>query len=428
MAEFSGERVVPGKVDIDLWNEHLSRYLFAARLCRFKKVLDMGCGTGYGSAELARVADSVVGVDVSEDAVLEASVEYERANLSFEVASLEKLPFADGMFNVGVCFEVIEHLEDFRAMLREARRVIAHNGQFVVSTPNKLYYAESRKKDGPNPFHVHEFTFEEFKETLSEFFPHQTYFVQNHASGLVFLPLEGQAGVELRLESEGTKAEDAHFFLAVCAAKPLMGAPSFVYVPTSANVLRERELHIARLEGELGQKDEWLEKAKNEHAAVVEQFRGLQAEMEKKNRWALEQDERVKKAAKEVERLDKELAAQNEEAQTMAAAYEGQMRELEKASAANVKWAQDTEKRLEGEKQQLATHVKKLDEEMKKAAAQLSEYQKKLDEVEKTVIERTEWAQREQALREEMEGKVAAVESSRWMKVGRRFGLGPRIG
>ena len=41
------------------------------------------------------------------------------------------------------------------------------NGVFLVSTPNKLYYAESRAKDGPNPFHTHEFEFEEFRDALT---------------------------------------------------------------------------------------------------------------------------------------------------------------------------------------------------------------------------------------------------------------------
>ena len=56
LAEFTGERVIPGQVDVDLLNEHLARYAFAARLARGKRVLDAGCGAGYGSAELARTA------------------------------------------------------------------------------------------------------------------------------------------------------------------------------------------------------------------------------------------------------------------------------------------------------------------------------------------------------------------------------------
>ena len=63
MAEFTGERVIPGQVDADLLNEHLARYAFAARLSRRKQVLDAGCGAGYGSAELARTAAGVLGID-----------------------------------------------------------------------------------------------------------------------------------------------------------------------------------------------------------------------------------------------------------------------------------------------------------------------------------------------------------------------------
>jgi 2-polyprenyl-3-methyl-5-hydroxy-6-metoxy-1,4-benzoquinol methylase len=69
LAEFTGERVIPGEVDVDLLNEHMARYTFAARLARGKRVLDAGCGAGYGIGELARVAERVVGVDVAADAI-----------------------------------------------------------------------------------------------------------------------------------------------------------------------------------------------------------------------------------------------------------------------------------------------------------------------------------------------------------------------
>src|ERR1017187_5187980 len=58
LAEFTGERLMPGEVDIDLLNEHMARYHFAVRLARGKRVLDAGCGAGYGSAELARAANA----------------------------------------------------------------------------------------------------------------------------------------------------------------------------------------------------------------------------------------------------------------------------------------------------------------------------------------------------------------------------------
>src|SRR5580698_6057306 len=95
LAEFTGERVIPGEVDVDLLNEHMARYTFAARLARGKRVLDAGCGAGYGSAELARAAESVVGVDCAPDAVEFARAHYPVANLKFEVASCEALPQTD---------------------------------------------------------------------------------------------------------------------------------------------------------------------------------------------------------------------------------------------------------------------------------------------------------------------------------------------
>jgi SAM-dependent methyltransferase len=427
MAEFSGERVIPGKVDVDLWNEHLSRYLFASRLCRFKKVIDLGCGSGYGSAELAKKAASVVGVDVSEEAVADAKVQYTAANLEFQVASLEALPFADGSFHLGVCFEVIEHLTEYRRLLAEARRVLAPGGQLVISTPNIKFYAESRKLQGPNPFHEHEFSYEEFRGVLGEFFEHQTFFVQNHASGLVILPLEGAVGTELRLEAGKPDPEEAHFFLAVCAAKPMTGAPSFVYVPAAANVLRERGHHIQRLEGELITKDEWLEKSKAEHKTLVDQFRALKLEMEAKNQWALEQNQRVEQAQQAIVRMEGELAAQHEEAAKVVAAYEKRMQEVEAESLRLSEWARENEAKLNSQLEEIAAHSRKLDGELKKAGENLAEYQKKLDEAEAVVIERTLWAQSEQKRREEAEGKVAAVEASRWLRMGKAFGLGPKF-
>lgn len=420
MAEFTGERVIPGKVDVDLWNEHISRYLFASRLCRFKKVIDLGCGSGYGSAELAKKAESVVGVDISESAISEARQQYHAPNLQYQVGSLDQLPFADGAFNLGVCFEVIEHLDNYRALLAEARRVLAPGGQLVISTPNIAFYAESRKLDGPNPFHEHEFSYQEFREVLSEFFEHQTFFVQNHSSGLVFLPLEGAVGSELRLEAATPNPDEAHFFIAVCAAKPMMGAPSFVYVPTAANVLREREHHIQRLEAELSTKNEWLDTTKAEHKELVDRYRILQQEIEAKNRWALQQNERVEQAEQEVKRLEGEH-------NQVVAAYEDRLKQVEAEAAKYAAWAQENESRLNAQMAEIAEHVSKLDKELATAATQLAEYQKKLDESEALVIERTHWAQAEQQQREAAEAKLSAVEASRWIRMGKAFGLGPKF-
>ena len=251
MAEFTGERVIPGEVDADLWNEHVARYWFAARMAREQRVLDLGCGSGYGADVLAREAREVLGIDIADDAIDYARQHYRVANVRFERASCLDIPAPDGSFDLVVAFEIIEHLTDWRAFLREVRRVLAPAGQFLVSTPNQLYYAEARAALGPNPFHVHEFQYSEFQHELEAVFPRVALYLENHTDAMVFVkpPFEGAA--ESRIEEGGANPQEAHFFLAVCSDSGDITVPSFTYVPRAANMLRERERHIDVLEAQL---------------------------------------------------------------------------------------------------------------------------------------------------------------------------------
>src|SRR5690348_9625094 len=189
--EFTGERVIPGEVDDNLFNEHLARYRFVAHLVREFGLegffLDAGCGTGYGSAEIAKAGMNVLGIDISPDAVAYARRRYSSIpDLRFAQASCTRLPVRDGAFHWIAAFEVIEHLSGWRDFLAEVRRVLDPDGLFLVSTPNRLYYAESRQDAGPNPFHVHEFTADEFYSELSSVFPHVKVLEQNHVEGIAF--------------------------------------------------------------------------------------------------------------------------------------------------------------------------------------------------------------------------------------------------
>jgi len=376
MLEFTGERVVPGQVDVDLWNEHLARYLFAVRLARRRRVLDIGCGAGYGSSELAHAAASVVGLDVSPEAVALACSSYAAPNLRFLAASATSIPFADASFALITCFEVIEHIHDWPLLLKEARRLLAPGGQFIVSTPNKSYYAESRAQIGPNPFHVHEFEYEEFKTALESVFPSVTLYVQNHVGAVSFQPAAAPAALvaqsaELHLEASHPDSAAAHFYLAVCAASPQTGAPAFLHVPATSNLLRERESHIRKLEHELVLKDAWLEELQRDHSALLDVHRVQAAELESAQAWA--------------EASHKEFEAARKELLEACDRYEKRLAELERTYAA---------------------HLTDLNGR----------------------IELTE-AARDTALveAERLRQVLGQVRESRWVKLGRRINVGPDL-
>ena len=215
--EFTGERVIPGKTDPDLFNEHLARYRFAETLASGRRVLDAGCGAGYGTALLAQRADSVCGVDFSYEALEWASREYAGGKAAFGQADCSALPFRDDSFDLITAFEVIEHLPDWQGFLREARRVLTDSGQLLVSTPNRVYYQESRAE--PNPYHVHEFDYDEYKQALEDVFPHVTMFLENHTQEISFRTPEIQ-GVRTVMGGDAPNPQDAHYFLAVSSGQP----------------------------------------------------------------------------------------------------------------------------------------------------------------------------------------------------------------
>lgn len=141
--EVSGERLIedeyrktPGGYVIYLM--HLASYRFAEDFCRGRRVLDLGCGSGYGAAQIARVASNVHAVDVSEQSVAYAREHYPCENVEFSVIKPDApLPFSDESFDVVLSFQVIEHVRDDRSYLREAARVLSPQGTLVLITPDR---------------------------------------------------------------------------------------------------------------------------------------------------------------------------------------------------------------------------------------------------------------------------------------------------
>lgn len=165
------EFIVPGHTSDLVWGEHLSRYQFVASIVEGRRVLDVACGSGYGSSFLKRSGASlVVGVDISETAVSYAKKDSTEPSLAFVRADAESLPFANRQFDVVVTFETIEHLASPDRFLRECARVLRMGGTIVCSTPFRLASRPSWVVKPRNRHHVREYTFSELETLLGESF------------------------------------------------------------------------------------------------------------------------------------------------------------------------------------------------------------------------------------------------------------------
>ena len=95
------------------------------------RVLDAGCGTGRNLKEFAGLGD-LVGIEPSASAV---EFCHERGLTNVRQAAIEQLPFADASFDLLFAFDVLEHLDDDVAGMRELRRAAAPGAQLVATVP-----------------------------------------------------------------------------------------------------------------------------------------------------------------------------------------------------------------------------------------------------------------------------------------------------
>jgi len=165
----TGERTLPDVPEENYWyRRHLVVYEWIAERIAGGRVVDMACGEGYGSDALAAGAASVVGVDANPEAHEHARLRYVRQNLRFERELVES--FAEPCDAV-VFLQTIEHVQDPGAILEHFKSMLAPGGVAYVSTPNLLTLAPPGAEKSDNPWHVHEYRSEEFRELCEASFP-----------------------------------------------------------------------------------------------------------------------------------------------------------------------------------------------------------------------------------------------------------------
>ncbi|MHB0875597.1 MAG: class I SAM-dependent methyltransferase, partial [Anaerolineae bacterium] len=161
---FTGERAMPLAANMDgaVMREHWARYRRVLPLVRGKTVLDVACGTGYGSDLLAQGARSVLGGDVDAGAVAYCAKHYDRPNLSFAAMDIRQLPLPDCSVDVVVSFETLEHVVDGERFLAEVTRVLRSDGTLAISVP--------LGGRAGNPYHLAYYQRGTFASYLSNFF------------------------------------------------------------------------------------------------------------------------------------------------------------------------------------------------------------------------------------------------------------------
>lgn len=216
--EHALERLDPADIEAGglLASTHVHRYEFAASLCAGLDVLDLCCGTGYGSAVLAGKAASVLGVDIAEGAIAAARASYgtgEQA-LSYEtgdaLAYLRGLP--QGRFGAVVCFEGIEHVPDAEAVVDELARLASGGARIILSLPNSRGFEEE------NEFHVTEFGLEEMQALVARL-PDPVLLEQRLAeASVISRASDGPREVQGRFESVDNDPAWANHWIAVVGA------------------------------------------------------------------------------------------------------------------------------------------------------------------------------------------------------------------
>ena len=164
--------------DLSWAPDHLARYAFAAHWVAGRRVLDLCCGVGYGSNLLSAAgARKVFGVDISPEAIDYAKRRYQSAGAEFICGDASR-PLPVSHIEVVTCFEGIEHVQEPDKTLATIVAALTPDGIALISSPNGAHYPGGFSG---NPYHVMEYTRDEFASLLERFFVDvEMYFQWDH--------------------------------------------------------------------------------------------------------------------------------------------------------------------------------------------------------------------------------------------------------
>lgn len=273
--KFTGERMIPDYNEgQEIYLEHMTRYFFASQFVKNKVVLDIACGSGYGSDYLLQAgAEKVIGIDISEETINYCKEKYFESKIDFLVGDVEKIPLDNSSVDVVISFETIEHVDEKTQIifLQEVKRILKKDGVFVVSTPNSLVYPKGNK------FHLKELNYEEFSNLLnSKFKKVEILYQDNVESSYVY----SQENLEKRNCNDGVskktdlvQAKDSMYLIAVCQDKSienmkgytgLSNIKPYIQYTNLINNIQQKDQTIANYISEISTKDQEILKKDQE--------------------------------------------------------------------------------------------------------------------------------------------------------------------
>ena len=164
--------------------DHWERYEFAGSYALSRRVLDVACGCGYGTALLSKKSGiKALGLDLDGEAINWAKYHYGKFAEYIQVDQDEYWPLKNKKFDLVVSLETIEHVPNPKTFLNAIYNALQPNGILVLSTP--CNETETRFKP-TNPFHLREYTWDELGELVTEKFKIQSRWSQCSNSSLAW--------------------------------------------------------------------------------------------------------------------------------------------------------------------------------------------------------------------------------------------------
>ena len=423
LLEPTGERYLPWLEEASIGYEHIHRYAYATQFVQNKRVLDLACGEGYGSYLLAKTAQSVLGIDIDENSIKHARNKYIKQNLEFKVGSITEVPIGgESLFDVAVCFEALEHIEDHEKLLSEVKRLLTPDGVFIVSTPNKTVYTDEPQFN--NPFHVHELYFDEFRELFEKYFKNVKFLGQRIYCNSNIWPVfagEDIQTVEYVVDKNpaefvfaGDDKKIPRYFIAIAsdAARDIEDRSSAL-VDVSNALLNQKDSQISQLSA---QKDSQI-------AAHVREQERLAAEI---HQLSAEKDSQIAAHVREQERLAGQIAGYVRQQERLAGQIgqlsaevqgQGRMRaEGDRLAARLQEEKEKLERDLQKQQSQIHESQQSLMREREAGRKELDERRWELDERRKELNEKDNHVASLKALIQQREAILSHIYSSHGWK------------